>query len=48
MSSIETAQKEAENYFRNCMVYLKYKRHVEIQIIEDNYGSVVRLGERDF
>ena len=51
ISSIETAQKEAENYFGNPMVYLEkyleYTRHVEIQIIGDNYGNVVHLGERD-
>ena len=51
ISSIETAQKEAQNYFGNSMVYLEkyleYTRHVEIQIIGDNYGNVVHLGERD-
>jgi len=51
ISAIETAQKEAQNYFGNPMVYLEkyleYTRHVEIQIIGDNYGNVVHLGERD-
>lgn len=51
LSSIETAQKEAQNYFGNPRVYLEkyleYTRHVEIQIIGDNYGNVVHLGERD-
>ena len=51
ISSIETAQKEAQNYFGNSMVYLEkyleYTRHVEIQIIGDSYGNVVHLGERD-
>lgn len=51
ISSIETAKKEAQNYFGNPMVYLEkyleYTRHVEIQIIGDNYGNVVHLGERD-
>jgi acetyl-CoA carboxylase biotin carboxylase subunit len=51
ISSIETAQKEAQNYFGNPMVYiekyLEYTRHVEIQLIGDNYGNVVHLGERD-
>jgi acetyl-CoA carboxylase biotin carboxylase subunit len=50
-SSIETAQKEAQNYFGNPMVYiekyLEYTRHVEIQLVGDNYGNVVHLGERD-
>lgn len=51
ISSIETAQKEAQNYFGNPMVYiekyLEYTRHVEIQLVGDNYGNVVHLGERD-
>lgn len=51
ISSIETAQKEAQNYFGNPMVYLEkyleYTRHVEIQIIGDKCGNVVHLGERD-
>lgn len=50
-SSIEEAEKEAENYFGNPAVYLeKYlenTRHIEIQIIGDNHGNVVYLGERD-
>ncbi|MCH3963519.1 MAG: acetyl-CoA carboxylase biotin carboxylase subunit [Clostridium sp.] len=49
--AIEESEKEAENYFGNPAVYLeKYledTRHVEIQIIGDNYGNVVYLGERD-
>jgi acetyl-CoA carboxylase biotin carboxylase subunit len=51
INSIETAQKEAQNYFGNPMVYiekyLEYTRHVEIQLVGDNYGNVVHLGERD-
>lgn len=51
ISSIETAQKEAQSYFSNPMVYLEkyleYTRHIEFQIIGDNYGNVVHLGERD-
>lgn len=51
VSAIEQAEKEAESYFGNPDVYLeKYlesTRHIEIQIIGDNYGNVVHLGERD-
>lgn len=51
LSVIEQAEKEAESYFGNPDVYLeKYlesTRHIEIQIIGDNYGNVVHLGERD-
>jgi acetyl-CoA carboxylase biotin carboxylase subunit len=49
--AIEDSEKEAENYFGNAALYLeKYlenTRHVEIQIIGDNYGNIVYLGERD-
>lgn len=51
ISSIEQAEKEAENYFGNPEVYLeKYlesTRHIEIQIIGDKHGNIVHLGERD-
>ncbi|HBO53161.1 MAG TPA: acetyl-CoA carboxylase biotin carboxylase subunit, partial [Planctomycetes bacterium] len=45
------AKTEAETAFNNPDVYLeKYMekpRHVEIQILADNHGEVVHLGERD-
>lgn len=45
------ASAEAERAFGNGSVYIeKYMeraRHVEIQIMADNYGNVVHLGERD-
>lgn len=48
---IEITQKEAETAFGNPGVYIeKYItdfRHVEIQIMADNFGNVVHLGERD-
>jgi len=48
---ISITQKEAQANFGNPGVYLeKYieePRHVEIQIIGDNFGNVVHLGERD-
>lgn len=51
LHAIEKSEKEAENYFGNSAVYLeKYlenTRHVEIQIVGDNYGNIVYLGERD-
>lgn len=44
-------QQEAEANFGNPGVYLeKYIedfRHIEIQVVADNYGNVVHLGERD-
>ncbi|AET66707.1 acetyl-CoA carboxylase, biotin carboxylase subunit [Desulfosporosinus orientis DSM 765] len=49
--SILAAQNEAQASFGNAEVYLeKYveePRHIEIQILGDNYGNVVHLGERD-
>jgi acetyl-CoA carboxylase biotin carboxylase subunit len=46
-----TASHEAETAFSNASVYIeKYieePRHVEIQIMADQYGTVIHFGERD-
>lgn len=51
ISSLVTAQQEAEAAFGNPDVYLeKYierPRHIEVQILADKYGHIVHLGERD-
>jgi len=51
LNSLRTAQNEAQAAFGNAEVYLeKYieePRHVEIQILADQYGNTVYLGERD-
>lgn len=51
VSSFTIAQSEAESNFGNPDVYIeKYieaPRHVEFQIIADQYGNVIHLGERD-
>ncbi|MBF0521551.1 MAG: acetyl-CoA carboxylase biotin carboxylase subunit [Candidatus Omnitrophica bacterium] len=51
INSLSMAQKEAGANFGNSDVYLeKYiqdPRHVEFQIVADNYGNVIHLGERD-
>ncbi len=51
IKGIRQAQKEAAITFGNAGVYLeKYleePRHVEIQLMADQYGNVVYLGERD-
>lgn len=51
ISSLMTAQAEAEANFGNASVYIeKYvdkPRHIEIQILCDKYGHCLHLGERD-
>ncbi|QDP40566.1 acetyl-CoA carboxylase biotin carboxylase subunit [Radiobacillus deserti] len=48
---IRVTQKEAETAFGNPGVYLEKFiedfRHIEIQVLADNHGNVVHLGERD-
>lgn len=50
-AGLKSASAEAEKAFSNAGVYLeKYvenPRHVEVQILADNYGQVVHLWERD-
>lgn len=51
LKAIQTAKTEAQEYFGNAEVYLeKYveePRHIEFQLMADDYGNVVYLGERD-
>ncbi len=51
VSSFTVAQNEAEANFGNSDVYIeKYiqdPRHIEFQIIADQYGNIIHLGERD-
>lgn len=51
IKGIRITQNEAEKAFGNPGVYLeKYIenfRHVEIQVLADNHGNVIHLGERD-
>jgi len=51
LNGIQITQKEAEKSFGNAGVYLEKFiedfRHVEIQILADQYGSTIHLGERD-
>ncbi len=50
-NSIERAQNEAEKAFSDNRVYIeKYivnPKHIEIQILADNHGNVIHLGERE-
>ncbi len=49
--AIETTAREALNYFGNASVYVEQyfekPRHIEVQILGDNYGNVVHLFERE-
>ncbi len=51
VSQLTAARVEAENAFGNGEVYIeKYliePRHVEVQILADEHGNVIHLGERD-
>lgn len=49
--NMSLCQSEAQNFFGNPDVYaekfLENPRHIEVQILADQYGNVVHLGERD-
>ena len=51
VSALMTAQSEAEAAFGDSEIYmeryLKNPRHIEVQIVADNYGNAIYLGERD-
>ena len=50
-ASVIAAQQEAKQFFGNDEVYIEKfivnPRHVEIQLLADEHGNVVHLGERD-
>jgi acetyl-CoA/propionyl-CoA carboxylase biotin carboxyl carrier protein len=50
-AALTTAQREGQSYFGDATVYLeKYlptPRHIEVQILGDQHGHVIHLGERD-
>ncbi len=51
LSSVEMTKTEAQSAFGNPMVYmeryLQKPRHIEFQILADEHGSAIHLGERD-
>ena len=50
-NAISLTRSEAINAFGNDMVYmekfLSHPRHIEIQVLADDHGNVIHLGERD-
>jgi acetyl-CoA carboxylase, biotin carboxylase subunit len=51
LSAISLTRNEARNAFNNDMLYmekfLEHPRHIEFQVLADEHGNAVHLGERD-
>lgn len=51
LQGFHSARTEAENAFGNGELYMEKflvnPRHIEVQILADNFGNVIHLGERD-
>ena len=50
-NSLNIVRKEAKQAFNNDDIYIEkyieHPRHVEVQVLADEYGNIVHLGERD-
>ena len=50
-SALESTQREASSYFGDGTIYIEQyledPRHIEIQVLADEHGNAVHLGERD-
>jgi len=48
---VNAASREANNYFANKRIYLEqyieFARHIEVQILGDNFGNIVHLFDRE-
>ncbi|MBZ0104710.1 MAG: acetyl-CoA carboxylase biotin carboxylase subunit [Sulfuricella denitrificans] len=51
LSAVSLTKSEAQSFFGNPMIYmekfLQHPRHIEIQVLADEHGNAIHLGERD-
>ncbi len=51
LNAVSMTRTEAQSFFGNPMIYmekfLQHPRHIEIQVLADEHGNAVHLGERD-
>jgi acetyl-CoA carboxylase biotin carboxylase subunit len=51
LNAVSMTKQEAQSFFGNPMIYmekfLQHPRHIEIQVLADEHGNAIHLGERD-